>query len=150
MVGVDPPPTGEAEGASGSASDKGEALQSVLNEYYIGMFSLALKDVGHTVLVRPLNPKGLAKIEDSVRQKGWLDDYAPSVIVSRKELEDDENGKPKEDINAELLAKAHARVLDGNHRISVLRKLYGREHRVKCKVYYEFDKEKMQIVADCK
>lgn len=149
MSSVDTPDSTRSGEWSGIASDRSQSLQRVLNEYFIGVFCLRLKDVDQMVLVRPLNPKGLVRIEDSVRQKGWLDYYAPSIIVSRKELEDLQGGNLSNNIDAELLAKAHPRVLDGNHRVSVLHKLYGGEHRVKCTVYYEFDKEQMQIVADC-
>lgn len=144
-----------AEGVAGSAGtnastcDKQQdgpdisnpTLSQTLASHHIGVFEVPLEKIVVTALVRQLNDKGLDTVSDSVKKNGWMPSSAPSVVVSRELC-------PNGEWSAECISTASFKVLDGNHRITAAKRLFGRETRVAVRVYYEFKPKDMRVLGD--
>ena len=116
-------------------------LTDVLNEHLCGVYDIPLSQITSTALVRPVNLGGVQRIKNSIRAKGWLRNHAPAVSLDRHLVPD---GQPR----PETFDSVCVRVLDGNHRVSALRDLFGADHRIPCRVYWAFDPEISRVVSD--
>lgn len=113
----------------------------MLQGNYIGDYKIKLKNVALTVLVRPINARGLKRVSESIKRVGWLPHCAPAVTISRESL-------PNGEVSEEALEGVRVRVIDGNHRFTHLKSVHDGEHGVTCKVYYEFSSKTTKIVAN--
>lgn len=118
-------------------------MEAVLSSNYIGEFSMTVANLTCTTLARPRNKLGLQMVEQSVKAKGWLSQFAPSVLIPRETV-------PDGVLTPQLALSISARVLDGNHRVVVFKKLFGDSSTLKVRVYYEFaNAPDEKLIADC-
>lgn len=108
-------------------------MTAILSKHYLGEFKMRLGNITCTELVRPLSKNGLKYLEQSIREVGWLENFAPSVVVQQDRL-----GSSNE-LTAEAALTTPAHTLDGNHRITTLRKIFGESALVTVRVYFEFN-----------
>ena len=105
---------------SGSSND--ERMSSILRHHYLGLHKMRLGNITCTEMVRTLSQPGLARVTQSIRDVGWLDQFAPSVVISREAVRDGEQ------LSAEDALKVAGRVLDGNHRVAALKKEFPEDN----------------------
>ena len=127
--------------AANETSTSKNNLATILEANFIGTFELPLKNITCTSLVRQVNERGIKTVMASIENKGWLDHYAPAVVIQREALEGS-------DFTEEAAPTHHYQVLDGNHRITAARRLWGGDHLVSCRVYYALPANVTKIVAD--
>lgn len=120
-------------------------MKDLLEKHFLGEFDLTLRNVTCTDMVRETSARGLKQLEISVRSKGWLKQFAPTVIIDNGSIPD-----------GGLLSAAaaavdlRARVLDGNHRVKTCKALFGEDSTITCRVYKEFDNPAdLRLIADC-
>lgn len=118
-------------------------LQQLLDANFLGEHSIRLRNVSCSHLVRQLNRVGLSRVEDSIRSKGWLRHCVPSISISQRDL-------PTGGFSEELIDTMHFKVLDGNHRVTAAKHIYGLEERIQFRVYLEFPAQEAKIIADGK
>ena len=119
------------------------SMDDALAKNFLGEYSMTVRKLVCTTLARPRSRLGLESVEKSVKEKGWLAQFAPSVVISREDL-------PTGGLTPSLALSISARVLDGNHRVVVFRKLYGADKALKVRVYLEFaDAADEKVIANC-
>ena len=91
--------------------------------------------------MRQVNERGIKTVLESIQKKGWLDHCAPAVVIEREVLEGGE-------FTDESALARDFQVLDGNHRITAARRLWGGEHLVSCRVHFALPASVIKIVAD--
>ena len=116
-------------------------LASTLQANVIGTFKIPLKNITCTSHVRQVNERGIKTVLESIQKKGWLDHCAPAVVIEREVLEGGE-------FTDESALARDFQVLDGNHRITAARRLWGGEHLVSCRVHFALPASVIKIVAD--
>ena len=82
----------------------------------LGTFKMRLGNITCTEMVRPVNMAGVKRIVQSIRDVGCLEQFPPSVVIRRDCLG---NG---DKLTAEVALGVVGRTLDGNHRITALKK----------------------------
>lgn len=117
-------------------------MSSLLDKHYLGTFKLRLSNITCTEMVRPLSEKGLQRLQRSIREVGWLEQFAPSVVIQRDRLGDE--GK----LTAEIVLKIPARTLDGAHRISALQRQFDPDTAITMRVYMEFNQADERLIAN--
>ena len=70
--------------------------------------------------VHTLSQPGLARVTQAITDVGWLDQFAPSVVISREAV------RNAEQLSAESMLKVAGCVLGGNHCVAVLKKRVSR------------------------
>ena len=118
-------------------------LSSTLELNFIGVFEVPLKNVTCTSHVRQVNDLGCRTVQESIKSKGWLQHCSPAVVVEREAIEGGDF------VEADA-SKYQYKVLDGNHRITAAKRLWGGERLVSCRVYYAFPDNVTRIIADRK
>ena len=116
-------------------------LTDLFDEHLCGTHDIPLSQITCTALVRPVNLGGVERLKNSIRAKGWLRNHAPAVVL-------DCHLVPDGQLQPDTFDSVCVRVLDGNHRVSALRELFGADHRVPCRVYWAFDPEISRVVSD--
>ncbi|CAM9999515.1 unnamed protein product, partial [Choristocarpus tenellus] len=76
------PANGAAHGSRASHSNA-KGMSSLLEHHYLGMYKTKLGNITCMEMVRPLSKRGLARVSKSIREKGWLEQFAPSVVIQR-------------------------------------------------------------------
>lgn len=118
-------------------------MESVLSKNYIGEFSMTVGNLSCSTRARPRSKLGLEMIEKSVKAKGWLSQFSPSVLIACEHV-------PDGIVTPELALSLKARVLDGNHRVVVFTKLFGGSATLKVRLYYNFvNGPNESVIANC-
>eukprot|EP00904_Undaria_pinnatifida_P013509 jgi/Undpi1/9289/HiC_scaffold_26.g11747.m1 len=117
-------------------------MNAVLSKHYLGEFKMRLGNITCTEMVRPLSKSGLQHLEQSIQDVGWLENFAPSVVIQQDRLGD--SGK----LTAETALTTPAHTLDGNHRIATLKKLFGDSGVFLVRVYLEFNQADERLIAN--
>lgn len=133
------PPSSEASTASGPQQKR--QLIDLLHEHSCGTFDIPLKSIVCTALVRPVNSGGVERLKSSIQMKGWLPNHPPAMVLDRDLVAED---RPCND----TFDRVRVRILDGNHRVTALRALFGEDYRVTCNVYWAFDPEIARVISD--
>ncbi|CAN0000753.1 unnamed protein product [Choristocarpus tenellus] len=63
------------------SSHKGTA--KLVEHHYLGLYKMKLTNITCTEVVRPLSERGLARVSKSIKEKGWLEQFAPSDVIQR-------------------------------------------------------------------
>lgn len=127
-------PTPPANGYTG--------MQALLANHFIGVYEVRLDNIACTTMVRQLSQKGLQNVEDSIKAKGYLPQFAPSVVVVSQDEVDN--------LTREQALTLHVRVLDGNHRVTVCKSLFSEEGVLSCRLYRPFDSPADEkLIANC-
>lgn len=105
-------------------------LGSVLKAQFLGEFDITLSGVVCSKLTRNTSVRGLSLVKTSILNNGWLSQFAPSVILT--------NGIPEGGLTAATAKNLQVRVLDGNHRVTVCKELFGQDHLLRFRVYRSF------------
>ena len=82
-----------------------------------------------------INQRGLKKVKESYKTKGWVEGNAPYVLVPREQLP---SGRDTV-FSAALLSSFKVFCLDGNHRVQALLDLEGADFEIACRLYLHFD-----------
>lgn len=94
-------------------------------------------------LIREVNKGGVWRVAESIRFKGWLPRAPPRIIVC------------KDVCKGAVLSSAEAetvtyRVLNGNHRLSTHREVFGPDGALRWGVYQSFQSPGIsKAIADC-
>lgn len=122
-------------------------IAQTLKEHYVGTFDILLSNISCTSLVRPLNSRGLANVQASISDKGFLAQHAPSVTVASEQMRRFQTSglRLQEDVDSLRFA-----VIDGNHRVTGARNALGSTSRIPCRVYKEFSRQDSRIIANGK
>ncbi|CAM9945559.1 unnamed protein product [Choristocarpus tenellus] len=102
---------------------------------------MKLRHITCTDMVHPLSGRGLQRVRKSIEEKGWLDQFAPSVVIQRSLGNTDE-------LNPETALAIEGRVLDGNHRVTVLKNMFDPESAFTMRIYIEFDQTEERLIAN--
>ena len=105
-----------------SCSSNDERMSSLLRQRYLRLHKMRLGNITCTEMVRTLAKPGLSCVTQSIRHVGWLDQFAPSVVISREAACDGQQ------LSAEGALKVAGRVLDGNHCLAVLKKEFSEDN----------------------
>lgn len=133
----------EGGGGSGRAGGPTGRLDELLSAHFLGEFELRLRNVTCANIVRETSSKGLQRVEQSVRSKGWMKQFAPSVVVPCASI-------PEGGLTAAHAVDLEARVLDGNHRVKTCQKLFDADYTIPFRVYKSFNKPADEkLIADC-
>ena len=116
--------------ASGSSNDK--RMSSSLRQHYLRLHKMRLRNITCTEMVHTLSQPGLARVPQSIRDVGWLDQFALSVVISQMAVRDGEQLSP------ESALKFVGHVLDGNHRVAVLKKEFPEDNGFLLRIYRDF------------
>ncbi|CAM9695824.1 unnamed protein product, partial [Sphacelaria rigidula] len=100
-----------------------------------------IKQVRLTSFTRPINESGLQTIVESIKEKGWLPQAEPALVVERE-------GLPNGEFTEDCIATSVYKVLDGNHRLAAAKKIMDGETTLSCRVHYAFDSSAMRILGD--
>ncbi|CAB1110540.1 unnamed protein product [Ectocarpus sp. CCAP 1310/34] len=117
-------------------------MSAVLSKHYLGEFKMRLCNITCTEMVRPLSQNGLQHLERSIQEVGWIESFAPSVVIQRDHLGD------SRELTAEAALTAPAHTLDGNHRVTTLKKMYGESGVFLVRVYLEFNQADERLIAN--
>ena len=129
--------------ALGSSNAKG-SMPSLLRQHYLGLHKMRLGNIMCTEMVRTLSQPGLARVAQSIREVGWLDQFAPSIVIPREAVRDGEQ------LTAESALKATGRVLDGNHRVTVLKREFAEDDAFLMRIYRDFANPALErVIANC-
>ena len=106
---------------------------------------MRLGNITCTEMVRTLSRPGFARVTQSIHvDVGWLDQFAPSVVISRETVWDGQQ------LSAEGTLKVAGRVLDGNHRVVVLKKKFSEDNAFLMRFYREFANPALErVIANC-
>ena len=127
-----------------SCSSNDEGMPSLLRQHYLGLHKMRLGNITCTEMVRTLSKSGLARVTPSIRDFGWLDQFAPSVVISREAVRDGQY------LSTEDALKVAGRVLDENHRVAVLKKDFPEDTVFLIRVYREFANPALErVIANC-
>ena len=80
-------------------------------------------------------------MKKSIAYKGWLIHLAPALYVERESL-------PQGVFEGNAARSYRLKVLDGHHRITAAKKLWGGERLVACRIYLEFEPKLLKVIAD--
>lgn len=117
----------------------GAGLNDVLAANFLGTHKIPLRNI--SIAGRVVTSSGVVDITSSVRgTKGFLDQHAPLVVV-------DASLVPAGELGAEAAANLPVRILDGAHRVHVLKQLYPSDKCFLCRIYVEFDPTEEPIIA---
>ena len=117
-------------------------MSSLLEQHYLGVFKMRLRNITCTEMVRPLSKRGLERLTRSIREVGWLEQFTPSVVIQRDSLR---NG---DELTAEVALIVVGRTLDGNHRITSLKEVYDHDTVIPVRVYLEFNQAEERLIAN--
>ena len=117
-------------------------LGEVLREHLIGMYDIPVSSIACAAVVREVNQRGVRRVVESIRAKGWVPSTPPSVVA----CQDIDMGQALSPADARKLTY---RILDGNHRVTAFREVYGRQAEVRCNVYRSFPAGVSRAIADC-
>lgn len=124
------------------ATPMSQSMSAILSKHYLGEFKMRLGNITCTELVRPLSQNGLKHLERSIKDVGWLENFAPSVVIQRDRLGDSD----KLTAEAALITPAHT--LDGNHRVATLKNMFGEDGVFLVRVYLEFKQADERLIAN--
>ena len=82
-------------------------MSTLLRQHYLEIHKMRLENNTCTAMVRTLSKPGLERVTQSIRVVGWLDQFAPSGVISREAVRDGEQ------LSAEGQLKVAGHVLDG-------------------------------------
>ncbi|CAM9690914.1 unnamed protein product [Sphacelaria rigidula] len=137
-------PAGPASGNNKPwATAASDGLAKILQEHFEGLHQMKLGNIACTQMVRAVSDAGVHTVVDSIRTTGWLDQFAPSIVIPREAVRD---GEP---LTAEIMRETKGRVLDGYHRVTALKEEFGDEDMFLIRVYREFaDRTQEKIIAN--
>lgn len=117
------------------------APATVLEEYFIGTFPVPLKNLRSTTLVRQTNSLGVSELEDSMKDNGFMQSGAPSVIFN--DVQD------KSRFTAKDALEQPGFVLDGNHRLKAAKNVFQEDTCIPCRCYVDIpNKSIKKVLAD--
>ncbi|CAM9623429.1 unnamed protein product [Choristocarpus tenellus] len=119
-----------------------KGMSSLLQDHFLGMYRMTLGNITCTEMVRPLSESGLTRVSKSIHEKGWLEQFAPSIVIQGDCLGD------LNQLTAETALTIQGRVLDGNHRITVLKREFDPERAFMMRVYMEFNQAEERLIAN--
>lgn len=133
---------GGGSSSSGAGTDEVSPRNpaSVLDSRFIGNFAMALNKLQTTKIARQTNSSGVKRLAESLKQHGFMNSGAPSVVVM---------GVDKDAVfTKEDALVATGQVLDGNHRVKAAREVFPPDALIPCKLYRDIeDKHVKKIVA---
>lgn len=121
--------------------DEKVAPATVLERYYIGTFPVPLDNLRSTTVVRQTNSLGVSDSEKSMKDHGFMQSGAPSVIFN--DVQD------KSQFTAAEALERTGFVLDGNHRLKAAKKVFPAETLIPCRCYTDIpNKSIKKLLAD--
>ena len=131
--------TASTSSSDGVTPEAGRDMNRVLESNYLGIHKLRVGQIQNTEYTRQLSKVGLKAVKDSIEARGWISANAPYVLVPREQLPEGRQTC----WSADVLSSLKVLCLDGNHRLSALRILYGDEYELEVRLYLHFDDDIM-------
>ena len=112
---------------------KASCISPLLRQLYLKFHKMRLGNITCTEMVRTLNKPDFARVTQSIHDNvGWLDQFAPSVVISRETVWDGQQ------LSVEGTLKVSGRVLDGNYCVVVLKKTFPEDNAFLMRSYRKF------------
>lgn len=127
----------------GALSRLTSSLEFVLaNQFRVGL-KPPFRNITCTTLVREVNARGLDIVKKSISDKGWLNHLAPAECIDNETLHG-------HDLDGNSVESVEYKVLDGNHGITAVKKIWGGDKLVVYRIHGEFEPKKLKVIADRK
>ena len=81
------PAAAPAPGGTNSTAPPG--LTKLIDDNFVGILPMELSCLTLTSLVRPLSDVGIDKVKNSIEAAGWLNQFAPTVMVDADDAPSD-------------------------------------------------------------
>lgn len=117
-------------------------LNQALSAHYVGTFKIPLKAVTSSASTHPVSQSGVDMIGASMdKAGGFLELHAPLVTIASDLI-------PEGGLDAETAAKKSFNIMDGAHRLYVLKARHDEAVCFPFRVYREFLPARQRIISD--